>query len=368
MKINKLILLFVVICGCFSAKAQNIQLVFRYDDFRLVNDSTNEKVIRLLQKYDIPVTLGVIPCDANEQFKMDKDYRFLNELKGLVNNGSVEIALHGLTHRRMTPYGEFKGLCIEEQTRRIKKGKSFLDSIFSNCLTTYIPPWNSHDENTVKALKSNNIYIVSSSVYDVWAETVYYPMTTDNFEGLGALIKGNQSLGGIIVVMLHPTNFKTAKSFSNLEQVLIQIKNDKNIRYYTFRGLEDAGIYVNNIQTEDQTRHNLLSKMLRMKGVFISSRAIIIIRILNIVLYLLVLFIVYYLLQLIVLRDHRHHNIIQYFVLFWIGVFIAISTWYYWWGPMKLGAVFLLIMLLLPFVFRFFKVYDIALKIHLKKK
>lgn len=364
----KKILFFYFLCICIPINSQNIQLVFRYDDFTLVNDSTNEKVIRLLHRHNIPVVLGVIPCDARENLKMDKDYRFLTELRALVRNGSVEIALHGLTHQKMTPYGEFKGLSIEEQTRRIKKGKYLLDSIFNNYLSTYIPPWNSHDENTVKALKSNNIYIVSSSVYDVWAENVFYPLTTDNFEGLEGLIKNNKSLGGIIVVMLHPSNFKSAKSFIDFEQILSQLKKDKNIKYYTFRGLEDAGIYVNNFQSEDQMRHNLLSKALRMKGVFISSRAIIIINALNTVLYLLVLFIIYFLLQLIVLRNHRQHNIIQYFALFCIGIFIALSTWYYWWGPLKLAFVFFILILVLPFVFRFFKVYDLAFKIKLKKK
>jgi len=364
----KKILFFYFLCICIPINSQNIQLVFRYDDFTLVNDSTNEKVIRLLHKYNVPVVLGVIPCDAEEKLRMDKNYRFQTELKAMVSNGSVEIALHGLTHQKMTPYGEFKGLSIEEQTRRIKKGKYLMDSIFNDYLSTYIPPWNSHDENTVKALKSNNIYIVSSSVYDVWAETVFYPLTTDNFEGLGGMIKNNQTLGGIIVVMLHPINFKSAKSFSDFEQVLIQLKKDKTIKYYTFRGLEDDGIYVNNIQSEDQMRHNLLSKMLRMKGVFISSRAIIIIKALNSVLYLLVMFIVYFLLQLIVLRDHRHHNIIQYFVLFCIGIFITLATCNYWWSPLKLGGVFLLIMLILPFVFRFFKVYDVKVRIRLNKK
>jgi Predicted deacetylase len=352
---------------CVSLNSQNIQLVFRYDDFRLVNDSTNEKVVRLLHKYSIPVTLGVIPCDQNENLKIDKDYKFQKELKEWVHDGSIEIALHGLTHQRMTPYGEFKGLSIEEQTRRIKKGKHLLDSIFNYNLITYIPPWNSHDANTVKALKSNKIYIVSSSVFDVWAETVYYPMTTDDFNQLDIVVKNNQSFGGIIVVMLHPTDFPSPQSFTDFEQVLIGLKKDKSVKYYTFRGLEDAGIYVNNVQSEDQIKHNLLSKMLKLKGVFISTKAIIILKILNTVFYLLALFIVYFLAQLLVLKNHQH-NIIQYLVLCCMAVLIALATWFYWLGPLKLGAIFLLIMLLLPFVFRFFKVYDLKIRIHLNKK
>lgn len=155
-------LIFFLILCCFNLSAKNISIVFRYDDFTLVNDSTNEKLVLLMHKYDIPVTLGVIPCDANENLVMDKNYLFLDYLKKAVHNGSVEIALHGLNHNRMTPYGEFTGLSLEEQTRRIKKGKNLLDSVFNYNLMTFIPPWNSHDENTVKALKTNKIFIVSS--------------------------------------------------------------------------------------------------------------------------------------------------------------------------------------------------------------
>ena len=350
-----------------SLEAQNIQFVFRYDDFMLVNDSTNEKVIRLFLKYNIPVVLGVIPCDDREDLVLDKNYHYLDSLKKAVHDGSVEIALHGLNHRRMTPYGEFTGLSLEEQTRRIKKGKQLLDSVFNYNIMTFIPPWNAHDGNTVTALKTNNIYIVSSSIYDVWSETVFYPESTDDYHMLDGLIKNNQTFGGIIVIMLHASDFKTNKSFEDFENVLINLKKDTSITFYTFKGIENAGIYINKFQSEDLIRSNLLIKILKLKNVFLSYRTIVGIRMLNTILYLLVIFLAYFIGQLIVLKNHKH-NIIQYFILSMLAVLIALSTWYCWWGPLKLAFIFLLIALVLPFIFRFFKIYNLHIKIHLKKK
>ena len=368
MNIIKYIIFTLLSLFCGVLFAQNVNIVFRYDDFTLVNDSTSDKVVMLFQKYNIPVVLGVIPCDFNENLLMDKDYLFLDYLNKTTHNGSVEIALHGLNHKRMTPYGEFKGLSEEEQVRRIRKGKNLLDSIFNYNLVTYIPPWNSHDENTVKALKANKIYIVSSSIYDIWSETVYYPMSTSDFKELEVLIKNNQSLGGIIVVMMHSSDFIRNRSFKELEQILINLKKDKTIRFYTFRGLENAGIYVNKVQSEDQLRQNLLSKILKIKGMFLSPRNILIIKILNTIIYLLFLFMIYFFIQLMVLKKHRHHKFEQYFILLIIAILITLSTWYYWLTPLTLAFVFGLIMLLMPFVFRFFKIYNLTIMVNLKKK
>jgi peptidoglycan/xylan/chitin deacetylase (PgdA/CDA1 family) len=347
--------------------SQTINIVFRYDDFRLVNDSTDEKIVLLFQKYHIPLVLGVIPCDSNEHLVLDKNYHFLNYLKSAVHSGEIEIALHGLNHKRMTPYGEFKGLSLEEQTRRIREGKHLLDSIFDNQIATFIPPWNAHDDNTVKALKTNQIYIVSSSVYDVWYETVYYPMSTDDFYQLETLVNNNQTYGGLIVVMLHSYNFKTPTSFTDFERILINVKQNKSVYYNTFRELEAKHIYVNKYQTFSQIKQNILAKILKTNGIFITKREILIIQILNSLIYLLGILLLYYFAQLIFLKNHKH-NMIRYFILFLFSIVIVLSTWFCWWGPLKLILIFSLIALLLPFVFEFFKLYDLKIKLHINRK
>ena len=350
-----------------SVFSTRINIVIRYDDFTMVNDSVNEKVIRLLHKYSIPVVLGVIPCDGNENLIKDKKYPFFDYLKEGVKRGTIEIALHGLNHKRMTPKGEFAGLSYEEQFRRIKKGKNLLDSIFEANIITYIPPFNSHDVNTSIALKANNIFIVSSSVYDVWSEAVFYPLSIDDFTQLDMLVVNNQSFGGIIVVMLHPYSFVNKGSFNELETIIKELKKNNNVHFDTFSGLEDKKIYVNNIQSQEQIKQNLLSKVLKIHNMFVTPNVILIIRVLNIILYLVVLFVFYFIWQLIVLKNHRH-NAVQYSVLLMIATFISLSTYYCVLGPLKLFALFFAILFILPFLFRFFKVYDFRINFHLDKK
>src|ERR1035437_4870757 len=147
-------ILFLFCLISFSIYSAKINIIIRYDDFQLKTDSNSEKLIKLLHKYNIPVVLAVIPCDAKEDLVLEKNYPFLKTLKEGVKKVTIEIGLHGLNHSNMTPYGEFKGLSYEVQYRRIKKGKGLLDSIFNQSFVTFIPPFNSHDENTSKALKA----------------------------------------------------------------------------------------------------------------------------------------------------------------------------------------------------------------------
>lgn len=364
----KSILIFCLFClFSVSVFSNRINIVIRYDDFTMVNDSVNEKVIRLLHKHNIPVVLGVIPCDGNENLIKDKKYPFFEYLKECVKRGTVEIALHGLNHKRMTPKGEFAGLSYDEQFRRIKKGKNLLDSIFETKIITYIPPFNSHDINTSNALKANNMFIVSSSVYDVWSEAVFYPLSIDDFTQLDVLVVNNQSYGGIIVVMLHPYSFVSKGSFNDLESILEELKENKNVHFDTFSGLEDKKIYVNNIQSQEQIKQNLLSKLLKIHNMFVTPNVILIIRFLNILIYLVVLYVFYFLWQLIILKNHKH-NAIQYAVLILVGAFITLSTYYCILGPLKLLALFFAILFILPFLFRFFKIYNFKIKFHFDKK
>jgi len=346
---------------------KSVNIVFRLDDFRLVHDSVNEKIVHLFMKYRIPLVLGVIPCDDNENLKFDSTNYFLPYLRDRVHEGLIEIALHGLNHKKMTPFGEMKGLCLEEQFRRIKKGKTLLESIFNIPIVTYIPPWNSHDENTVTALKRNKIYIVSSSVYDIWLESVFYPMSLDDYNDLEPVIFNDKDFGGVIVVMLHSYDFILPSSMKECENVLVNIKKLPYVRFYTFKGIEADSIYVNNIQSDDQIKQNLLSKIMRTKGYYIPVDVHYIIQILNAIIYLIIFFMSYLIVQMFILKKHKH-NLYQYEILFFCASIVVLSTWYYLWGPLKLLLIDVLLAISLTVVFRFFKLYDTSVQFKIKKK
>ncbi len=362
--LNILLLSLITFSTC---EAEQINIVFRYDDVVLRNDSIDMKIIRLFQQHNIPLVLGVIPCDINEKTVLDPLSSFLSMLKEAVRKGDIEIALHGLTHRKMTPYGEFKGLSFEEQNRRIKKGKHFLDSIFREPVITYIPPWNAHDENTVRALKANGIFIVSSSIYDIWTGTTYYPMSTSDFHELEGLILNNQTFGGVGVVMMHRYDFTNHKSLDELDTTLTLLQKNKAVHLYTFRQLKQEGIFINTVQSEDLKRQNLLSKLMHQKGIFISQKDITVIKLINAAIYLLLFYLVYLIVQAVLLKKHRHNNI-QTIVLVIAGILVFCSTWFYWWGPLKLLFCNIMFAVFLTWIFRFFKVYDFVISFTITKK
>ncbi len=337
---------------CTSLEAQNIQLVFRYDDFMLGNDSVNDSVLTLFQRLDIPLVLGVIPCDEHENFVIDKDYKLFNKLKSGVRSGKIEIALHGLTHKRNTPYGEFKGLSLAEQSRMIRKGKNFLDSVFQCQVISFIPPWNSHDQNTVKALTTNGISIVSSSVYDVWTEKTFYPLTTDDFYQLEIIVNNNQVDGGVVVLMFHGYDFKNKNSWLDFEKILQNLKANPKVSFYTFKSLRQAGVSITIDQTTQLKHKNLLAKIFRVDGIFLSTFTYNLIRILNSLLYLLIGISAFVIWQRFILKKYRY-RLPHYVLFFTLGMGIGAATFFYVWGPLKLLVIMLLVVFALPFVFQF---------------
>jgi len=114
---KKYLILLMILFLSQMAFPKSVNIVFRLDDYRLVHDSINEKIVHLFMKYRIPLVLGVIPCDDNENLKFDSTNYFLPYLRDRVHEGLIEIALHGLNHKKMTPLGEMRGLCLEEQFR-----------------------------------------------------------------------------------------------------------------------------------------------------------------------------------------------------------------------------------------------------------
>lgn len=347
-------LILFTVCS-LSVFSNKVAVVFRYDDFQLLDDSTNQKIVNTFTKYQVPLVLAVIPCDANENFVFNMRDNFLSEIKKAEKKGLIEIALHGLNHQKMTIYGEMKGLSLKEQLRRISKGRMFLQRVLDCKVSTFIPPWNAHDENTVKALHQNDIHIVSSSVYDVYGEKANYPLTTDSFHGLEKTIEDNRSLGGIIVVMIHPYDFKNNTTFNDLDQLLQNLKENTKVSLHTFKSLDQSDFHISNFQMRNFFHENLIEKNMHLKGVYLPDKIIVVIKFLNAVIYLILFYVLFYFSGLFILRKKRGYNLIEYFILFVPGIFVILSTWYYLFGPAKLLLIWSVLALLFPLVFLFFR-------------
>jgi peptidoglycan/xylan/chitin deacetylase (PgdA/CDA1 family) len=83
---------------------------------------------------------------------------FVDYLRPLVSSGAFELAQHGYEHCDNSKlYGitvptEFRGMPYYEQERLIADGRSLMQNAFGVAPTTFVPPFNTGDENTLKVL------------------------------------------------------------------------------------------------------------------------------------------------------------------------------------------------------------------------
>ena len=147
-------------------------VIFRDDDVAPWNQLDMLKRINQLHiDKNIPVTLGIVPhpslIKSGNLFYADS--KFFEYMKSISSNPLFEFAQHGYTHHDNSgpPHqSEFYGRSYSDQYQTINKGQSDFINAFGVKPTTFIPPWNKGDDNTLKALKSLGFTEYSSSSDD----------------------------------------------------------------------------------------------------------------------------------------------------------------------------------------------------------
>ncbi len=296
-------ILFILTYHSF-AQASKIYVVFRNDDPSAISDAEHEKrIMEIFERYQIPQTFGIIPnvvedChDANcrQYHLLSENQEMLNLLKKWCKEGLIEIALHGYTHqtnplhptkeklRDIKEYGgqsrekrlsylpvnpegysEFRGLSYEEQLQRIFRGKQLLETWFGALVTTFILPWNSHDENTIRAAKEAGIKLVSSSLESYnnppTSELYNEPLFIQHTIGLDEIDKSKQALiarldkfrpvliaarqftgqnnkSVLIIVLYHSWTLKSPEDFQLLEEALNEATSLNEVEFMTMEQL-----------------------------------------------------------------------------------------------------------------------------------
>ncbi len=145
-------------------------VIFRMDDVQPNwKFHALRKGIDLFIEEKVPVTLGVIP-NVGGKLKVPEDPSLSSYIRRLLLTKSnlVEVALHGLTHDIRTHAGEkseFAGLTPEEQFNMIVEGEKILGESNTE-IRVFIPPFDTYDNNTIKALRMANIRILSARYMD----------------------------------------------------------------------------------------------------------------------------------------------------------------------------------------------------------
>lgn len=347
-------ILFVIAVFCsLSIQSQSLKVVFRYDDFILKSDSLDEKIVSIFQKYRVSLVLAVIPCNKKETPILETNYSFLPTLKNGIHNNSIEIALHGLTHQRLAN-GEFDNLSIQEQRRRIVKGKNLLDSIFQTNVTTFVPPFNAYDVNTLKVMQQLGFNSISSAlcIGQSWSNPHinYYPETIENFETLLSVFEHNKNRDGVVVVMFHHYTFMNDFTLAQLDSLLAKINQLSYLRCVTFSQLNKEKQVSDTKRMQANMESNLMSKYMHLNAVIQTTTFAVFVRIFNITLYLVLSGLFYYLATLIMFRNRLMSNNRKYSIGFMLLLFVGLCVWFHLLAPLKLALFVIMISICISLV------------------
>lgn len=206
-------------------QAGQITVVFRYDDYSSVSPTSLEKrIIQCFQERGLCCTFGVIPCvnaadEAGIPGPRDRplDGEKVALLKEAMAVGAVDPALHGYAHTLNGPWTEFVGLSYDQQAARILKGRNILVQQLGVDITTFIPPWNSYDANTLRVLDELGFACVSGTRVGPVAPAQSSRMkflpetcTLGDLPNAVRLARCVPDRSVLIVVLFHPYDFAEA--------------------------------------------------------------------------------------------------------------------------------------------------------------
>jgi hypothetical protein len=259
-----------------------------------------------------------------------------------VKNNSIEIALHGLTHQQIIK-GEFDGINIVEQNRRIVKGKCFLDSIFKTNIISFIPPFNAYDANTLHTLTDNGIKIISSALCTGQSlasnKILYAPETIEDFGTLLSILNKNKDRKGIVVVMFHDYTFRNNYSINQMKTVLESVNKLNFVTCTTFSELSEGSEQLDDKRIKANMESNLFSKKLHLSGVIQTTGFARMIRIINLFGYLLLSILSYIITYLIFSKNKKANIYGQIFSILITVIPTGILVWFHIFSPIKLVII-----------------------------
>lgn len=255
--------------GNTAGKSYRAVVIFRNDDPEPGHrDDLRRAVSELFIEHEIPITDAVIPIQDGESIE---ETEFCRELRQRRNEHPelVEYALHGYRHEpRANGFGrsgqttEFAGLPYDEQRVRIAEGTRILVESLESAPRTFVPPYATYDETTVRALSDSGIDVISGSSWftrDLYGETrvfetdgVLHVPTGHEFVGdwdslafhdegyLRARFDATYENGGLHVQLLHYWTFDTDERFEQLRSFVRYVADHDDLLFMTVGGFADA--------------------------------------------------------------------------------------------------------------------------------
>ncbi len=210
-------------CSGQTAKAKQINVIFRFDDYSAKSSMDTElKIIDAFRKNKVPVTFAVIPfvCAGSEHDPSPQNSLPLtptkgNILKAALKSGILDVALHGYAHQIVSvrEMNEFSGLDYGVQAKKLAEGKKFLEALIDAPVTTFVPPWNAYDLNTLRVLEDLGFSTLSASKAGKAEKTTtlnFLPATCELPQLRNAIgaARNSSDTQPVIVVVFHEYDFR----------------------------------------------------------------------------------------------------------------------------------------------------------------
>lgn len=220
-----MLLLAGITFSCFSQgndADKLVNVIFRYDDYSANSVTDAElKIMEAFRKHGIPITFGVIPfkVPGDPEDPTPRDLIPLDSVKGDIlrtgyEEGILEISMHGYSHQTNSPeyLSEFANLDYNGQIQKLSAGKKYLEDITGARVTTFLPPWNTYDLNTLSALEETGFTILSANKKGLAVKSSnlqYLPISCELPELKDAVKAARNSSDDqpLVVALLHDYDF-----------------------------------------------------------------------------------------------------------------------------------------------------------------
>ena len=205
-----------------------MKYIIRLDDACETQDRKKwDRIITILEKYEIKSIIGVIPNNEDDDLIYDLvDESFWDKVREWDHDGHV-IALHGYNHKHISTDGginpihnrsEFAGVELKIQEQKIEKGYSIL---LKNKIKPklFYAPSHTYDKNTLNAIKKHTDIRVISDTFTLT------PYKKFGFVFLPQQVGSVSYIPfGLITFCYHP-NTMNENSFTHLEYFLLKNHN-----------------------------------------------------------------------------------------------------------------------------------------------
>ena len=279
--------------GQQASAATKLRVVVRYDDFSSISDvNIDRKFLQTVADLGASTLVGVIPRAGMPYTAVDADdtpvptnlpKEKIDLLRNMVSEGAIEIALHGLNHNdnsgQRTP-SEFAGLPVNRQMRMLADGKRSLENALGSPIHVFVPPFNTYDRDTLRALARTGFELLSAGADGpvmAGAGLAYLPAGPhpDKVDSAIQQTANNQYQHAVLVISAHAFDFSDSRQIMpafrkerhqmNMDAFfseLYRLKSEGIVEFTTVEALLKAGedLSAARLQANQRLKHSFVSE------------------------------------------------------------------------------------------------------------